>query len=798
MRLFVFVVLLFDRKLSAVTDLFVLAMQPMTGPWPGGDGIREAATMALEDVNGREDVLAGYNLSMIWVDSEGDAGLCVNRMYESLYRPLTKIAIFGASRSPVTEATARSSHHWNLLQISSISSSPALSDKNIYPRFFRTNSPELSFNAPRMDFIKQFGWKKIATMHGSDHLFALPIENMIELLRSNNIEIIRSEIITKNPTLQVANLKKYGARIIIALFYESVARQVFCEAYKIGFYGPKIVWIISGWYESSWWQPRSGESLDCTTEQMGRAAEGAVSMKRIHISPLNEKTIGGIVPRDFFSLLDKRTNSKKFIGHAFLPKTYDAVWALSLALNATMTNLTHSGSSKGLENFTYSDQDMADLIVGELKNVRFMGLPGLITFNEHHDAVSSVFVRRLQDLKVLKVGLFDPTMNAGVRIKWQNPQMPIRWKDGRTPKDSMTIYERTERLSLSSYVTMCCLAGAGIILNIGFLFFNVHYRHARMVKMSSPRLNNLTLVGCFLLYLVPLLGEYAITDSRALCMLRFIILVVGFSLAYGALFVKTWRVYVIFTNSTKQKNIVTDTKLIVMLGLLVLFNVLVLCVWFTVDPVRIVNTKLVPLVNDAEDIEIRGIVKTCDSENQIYFLGILFGIQGILMLLGSFLAYETRKVSVPGLNDSKMIGVAIYNVVVLSVLGVTVSLALRLKIDLTYCLSSGILILATTVTQCLIMVPKIVNLTGNAVGSVDDTVTRNATHVTDLSSRTQDITRLIKLERELIEKERRIKELEEGHAAKDRMVLLSKQNTTSTQSPDTSRTVLTNTTNSSV
>ena len=48
---------------------------------------------------------------------QGDPGLCVNRMYENLYRPPTKIAIFGASRSPVTEASAQSSHYWNLIQV---------------------------------------------------------------------------------------------------------------------------------------------------------------------------------------------------------------------------------------------------------------------------------------------------------------------------------------------------------------------------------------------------------------------------------------------------------------------------------------------------------------------------------------------------------------------------------------------------------------------------------------------------------------------------------------------------------
>ena len=76
---------------------------------------------------------------------------------------------------------------------------------------------------------------------------------------------------------------------------------------------------------------------------MVAAAEGSISMERIHISPLNEQTIGGMFPQDFDSLVANRTNNTKFVGHSMMPKTYDAVWALSLALNATMTHLTNSG-----------------------------------------------------------------------------------------------------------------------------------------------------------------------------------------------------------------------------------------------------------------------------------------------------------------------------------------------------------------------------------------------------------------------------------------------------------------------
>ena len=46
------------------------------------------------------------------------------------------------------------------------------------------------------------------------------------------------------------------------------------------------------------------------------------------------------------------------------------------------------------------------------------------------------------------------------------------------------------------------------------------------------------------------------------------------------------------------------------------------------------------------------------------FLGVTFGYKGILLLFGILLAYETRNVKVKQINDSKFVGMSIYNIVV--------------------------------------------------------------------------------------------------------------------------------------
>jgi hypothetical protein len=64
-------------------------------------------------------------------------------------------------------------------------------------------------------------------------------------------------------------------------------------------------------------------------------------------------------------------------------------------------------------------------------------------------------------------------------------------------------------------------------------------------------------------------------------------------------------------------------------------------------------------------------------------------------------------VQVEGLNDSKNIGLCIYNVVVLSVLAVTMGFAVEYQVELSYTLLSGFILAATTLTQCIIFVPKV-------------------------------------------------------------------------------------------
>ncbi len=46
----------------------------------------------------------------------------------------------------------------------------------------------------------------------------------------------------------------------------------------------------------------------------------------------------------------------------------------------------------------------------------------------------------------------------------------------------------------------------------------------------------------------------------------------------------------------------------------------------------------------------------CTSNWEPYWIGALYVIEGLLLVFGAFLSWETRKVHMPVLNDSKQIG----------------------------------------------------------------------------------------------------------------------------------------------
>ena len=98
----------------------------------------------------------------------------------------------------------------------------------------------------------------------------------------------------------------------------------------------------------------------------------------------------------------------------------------------------------------------------------------------------------------------------------------------------------------------------------------------------------------------------------------------------------------------------------------------------------------------------------CDNEKKAYWIIALYIYKGLLLLMGCFLAWETRHVSFEEINDSRSIGVCIYNVVIFCVLGFPLAHVLDIRHKtLTFALEAFLSLICTTVIQCIIFIPKV-------------------------------------------------------------------------------------------
>lgn len=291
------------EKCSAVVDdtdddnvLHIGGIFPIGGKggWQGGQACKPAASLALEDVNNRKDLLTGFTLKLHWNDSECEPGLGASVMYNLLYNKPQKLMLL-AGCSTVCTTVAEAAKMWNLGVLCYGASSPALSDRNRFPTLFRTHPSATVHNPTRIKLMEKFGWSRVAILQQAEEVFISTVEDLEARCKESGIEIVTRQSFLSDPTDAVRNLWRQDARIIVGLFYVVAARRVLCEMYKQKLYGKQYVWFFIGWYEDNWFEVNL-EKEDvggCTKEQMRVAAEGHLTTEALMWNQNNQPTISG-------------------------------------------------------------------------------------------------------------------------------------------------------------------------------------------------------------------------------------------------------------------------------------------------------------------------------------------------------------------------------------------------------------------------------------------------------------------------------------------------------------------------
>ncbi|XP_044534560.1 gamma-aminobutyric acid type B receptor subunit 2 [Gracilinanus agilis] len=668
--------------------LSIMGLMPLTDNVAKGNigrGVLPAVELAIQQIR-NESLLYPYFLDLRLYDTECDNAKGLKAFYDAIKYGPNHLMVFGGVCPSVTSIIAESLKGWNLVQLSFAATTPVLADKKKYPYFFRTVPSDNAVNPAILKLLKYYQWKRVGTLTQDIQRFSEVRNDLTGVLYGEGIEISDTASFSNDPCNSVKKLKSNDVRIILGQFDQNMAAKVFCCAYHENMFGSKYQWIIPGWYEPSWWElaHSEGNPSPCLSKNLLAAMEGYIGVDFEPLSSKEIKTISGRTPQQYEKEYnDKRSGvgPSKFHGYA-----YDGIWVIAKTLQRAMEHLRSSNRHQRIQDFNYTDHKLGKIFLDAMNETNFFGVTGQVVFRNGE---------RMGTIKFTQFQGSEP------------------------PKDKTIIQEQLREISLPLYSILSALTILGMIMASAFLFFNIKNRNQKLIKMSSPYMNNLIILGGMLSYasifLFGLDGSFVSEKTfETLCTVRTWILTVGYTTAFGAMFAKTWRVHAIFKNVKMKKKIIKDQKLLVIVGGMLLIDLCILICWQAVDPLRRTVEKYNMEPDPAgRDISIRPILEHCENSHMTIWLGIVYAYKGLLMLFGCFLAWETRNVSIPALNDSKYIGMSVYNVGIMCIIGAAVSFLTRDQPNVQFCIVALVIIFCSTITLCLVFVPKLITLRTN-------------------------------------------------------------------------------------
>ncbi|XP_050307977.1 gamma-aminobutyric acid type B receptor subunit 1 [Anthonomus grandis grandis] len=708
--------------------LHIGAIFPIDGKagWQGGQACMPAAHLAMEDVNARKDLLPGYILKLHSNDSECEPGLAASVMYNLLYNEPTKLMLL-AGCSTVCTTVAEAAKMWNLVVLCYGASSPALSDRNRFPTLFRTHPSATVHNPTRIKLMKKFGWSRVAILQQAEEVFISTVEDLEQRCSEAGIEIVTRQSFLSDPTDAVRNLRRQDARVIVGLFYVVEARRVLCEIYKQTLYGKSYTWFFIGWYEDNWWEMNlDKENIECSPEQMRTASEGHLTTEALMWNQdEDEKTISGMTSRDFRHKLNDALRRSGFDidksrypeGYQEAPLAYDAVWSVALAFNKTMDRLSQIG--KSLKDFNYNNKDIADNIYSAMNSTQFLGVSGIVAFSSQGDRIALTQIEQVINGSYVVLGYYDTQAD---NLTWRNKEV---WRGGKVPQDRTIIRRALRMVSLPLFICMCVVSSLGIVIATGLIIFNIWNKHRRVIQSSHPVCNTIMLFGIIVcltsVFLLGLDGRFVTPDTfPCICQSRSWLLAIGFTLSFGAMFSKVWRVHRLSTKAkTDPKNRmkkVQPWKLYSMVSGLLVVDLIIMISWQVLDPLQR-RIELFPLEepeDELDDSKIRPELEHCESRHNNVWLSVIFAYKGLVLLFGLFLAYETRSLKIKQINDSQYVALTIYNVVIMCLITVPVTMVISSQQDASYAFISVAITFCCFLCMALIFLPKVIAVLSRA------------------------------------------------------------------------------------
>jgi hypothetical protein len=197
---------------------------------------------------------------------------------------------------------------------------------------------------------------------------------------------------------------------------------------------------------------------------------------------------------------------------------------------------------------------------------------------------------------------------------------------------------------------------------------------------------------------------------------------VAFTLFYGSLLVKTWRIYLIFNSKALEVQKLPDSTMTLYLLIYGAVDLLLVILWAGISP----PTATLHDHSTAAYTQ----VTLCDSEHSVVFSTALYVWRGLAVLAGGVLAVRIRGVD-DDFSESKFLGAACYNILGVSIVVLGLTLVGSRAPDVAAVSWLIGVTLAVFLSSLIFLVPKWQGVFGTQTKVRNNTGTGRGTKVSD-------------------------------------------------------------------
>ncbi|KAJ8577357.1 hypothetical protein ON010_g1849 [Phytophthora cinnamomi] len=300
----------------------------------------------------------------------------------------------------------------------------------------------------------------------------------------------------------------------------------------------------------------------------------------------------------------------------------------------------------------------------------------------------------------------DSSAHRTVKYFWnlpsdQNPALSKECIGGASLPEDIELDCEYMPTSSPTFAALSVLAViVGILLVVAAILVFKH-RNAPIVKRSQFEMLELMIFGGF--FTTGAAMAYAGQPSRLLCGIRPVLICMGFTTIFGALVMKSLRVYRVFMRSAMKRVKVTLFRILKILSIFYIGDIVIFVGWYAADFPK-------PTITTEEASEFRGTVDriSCTSSSFI-FTALLIFWKAILLALGLYLSFLIRNVSVD-FQESPWIFGSVVVVLVGCLLIMPMSYLVQMPAATYYVFLACTLLICTVLIMGLMLVPKLFRL----------------------------------------------------------------------------------------